>query len=183
MLRAMMLLVVAIFALSAAEQEKVTGYHRSLLGDAPLLFDQTGNRPQPKYLSYLSRKKFVLLYFGGSKCEPCKKLTPQLIAWYNANGGGKDFEIILVGNDFNTDDIKAYMKTSGMPWLAFEKCEKFAKDDPHYEAIKGKYGSKYVPTLVLLDENDEVVARSNDGDQYLGTDVVLKKYLELTKGK
>ena len=183
MLRAMMLLVVAIFALSAAEPEKATGYHRSLLGDAPLLFDQTGNRPPPRYLSYLSRQKYTILYFGGSKCEPCKKLTPELIAWYNANGGGKGFEIILVGNDFNTDDIKAYMKSSGMPWLAFEKCEKFGKDDPHYEAIKAKYGSKYVPTLVLLDEHDVVVARSNDGDKYLGTDVVLKKYLELTKGK
>jgi thiol-disulfide isomerase/thioredoxin len=183
MLRALLLLMVAGFALNAAEQDKAAGYHRSLLGDAPLLFDQSGNRPPPRYLSYLSRQKYVLLYFGGSKCEPCKKLTPQLITWYNANGGGKNFEIILVGNDFNTDDIKTYMKTSGMPWLAFEKCEKFGKDDPHYVAIKEKYGSKYVPTLVLLDENDEVVARSNNGDQYLGTDVVLKKYLDLTKGR
>ena len=37
--------------LAAAEPGKATGYHRSLLGEAPLLFDQTGNRPQPRYLS------------------------------------------------------------------------------------------------------------------------------------
>ncbi len=183
MLRELLLLMVVGFTLHAAEQRKETGYHQSLLGEAPLLFDQTGKQPQPRYLSYLSRQKYVFLYFGGSQCEPCKKLTPDLIAWYNANGGGKDFEIILVGQDFFTDDIKAYMKTSGMPWLAFEKGIKFQKPDAHFEAIKAKYGSKYVPTFVLLDEHDEVVARSNNGDQYLGTDVVLKKYLELTKGR
>lgn len=181
MLRALLVLVAAIAALGAAEQAKDVGYHHSLLGDDPLLFDQTGNRPQPRHLSYLSRQKYVFLYFGGSQCEPCKKMTPDLIAWYNAHGGGKDFEIILMGQDFFTDDIKAYMKSSGMPWLAFEKGKKFDKPDPHFEQIKAKYGSKYVPTFVLLDENDAVVARSNDGDKYLGPDVVLKKYLELTK--
>jgi hypothetical protein len=75
------------------------------------------------------------------------------------------------------------MKTSGMPWLAFEKGKKFEKPDAHFAEIATKYGSKYVPTLVLLDEHDEVVARSDAGDQYLGTDVVLKKCLELTKGR
>jgi thiol-disulfide isomerase/thioredoxin len=181
MLRVMMMLMVVVVALSAAEQGKATGFHRSLLGDDPLLFEQTGNRPAPRYLSYLSRQKYLFLYFGGSQCEPCKKLTPELITWYNAHGGGKDFEFILMGQDFFTDDIKAYMKTAGMPWLAFEKGKKFDKADPHFEQIKEKYGSKYVPTFVLLDENDEVVARSNDGDKYLGPEVVLKKYLELTK--
>ena len=182
MLRAMLLLMVAFVTLNAAESDKA-GYHRSLLGDAPLLFDQTGNQPQPRYLSYLSRQKYVFLYFGGSQCLPCKKMTPELIAWYNANGGGKDFEVILIGNDFFTEDIKAYMKDTGMPWLAFEKGAKFGKSDAHFKEIDAKYGSKYVPTLVLLDENDEVVARSNDGDRYLGTDVVLTKYLALTKGR
>ncbi|MBA3698114.1 MAG: thioredoxin fold domain-containing protein [Planctomycetes bacterium] len=183
MLRSWLLLVVAIFTLSAAEQDKEANYHRTLLGDAPLLFDQTGNRPPAKYLAYLSHQKYLLLYFGGSNCAPCKKLTPELIAWYNANGGGKNFEIILVGQDFFTDDIKAYMKDTSMPWLAFEKGKKFEKADPHFEQIKEKYGSKYVPTLVLLDENDEVVARSDVGDKYVGHKPVLKKYLDLTKGK
>ena len=187
MLRALLILVTACFLLdvtiAAAEQRQVTGFHQSLLGDAPPLFDQTGNTPPPRYLSYLSRQKYLFLYFGGSQCVPCKKFTPELIAWYNAHGGGKDFEILLVGQDSNTDDIKAYMKTAGMPWLAFEKGQKFGKDDPRFERIEEKIDSKYIPTLVLLDENDKVVARSNDGDKYLGTDVVLKKYLELTKGK
>ena len=40
MLRSMLLLVVTIFTLSAAELDKVADYHRSLLGDAAPLFDQ-----------------------------------------------------------------------------------------------------------------------------------------------
>jgi nucleoredoxin len=183
MLRALLLLLVVGFTLNAVEQRKESSYHQTLLEGTPLLFDQTGNRPQPRYLSYLSRQKYVLLYFGSSKCEPCKKFTPELITWYNTHGGGKDFEVILVGSEFDNDSTKAYMKTAGMPWLAFEWNEEFGKKDAHYKVIQEKYGSKYVPTLVLLDENDAVVARSNDGDQYLGTDVVLKKYLALTKGK
>jgi thiol-disulfide isomerase/thioredoxin len=187
MLRALLILVTVLFTctcvLDAAEPRPATGYHQSLLGDAPPLFDQTGNTPPPRYLSYLSRQKYLFLYFGGSQCVPCKKFTPELIAWYKAHGGGKDFEIILVGQDFNTDDIKAYMKTAAMPWLAFEKVQKSGKIDPRFERIKDKLDSKYIPTLVLLDEHDTVIARSNDGDKYLGTDVVLKKYLELAKGK
>ena len=183
MLRALLLLMVAGFTLNAAEQPQVTGYHQSLLSNAPPLFDQTGNTPPSRYLSYLSRQKYLFLYFGGSQCVPCKKFTPELIAWYKANGGGKDFEIMLVGQDANTDDIKAYMKTAGMPWLGFEKAKAFEKPDPHFARLVKIIDSKYIPTLVLLDENDVVVARSNDGDQYLGTDVVLKKYLELDEAQ
>lgn len=171
------------YAIDAAEPRELMGFHQALLANALPLFDQTGNARPPRYLSYLSRQKYLFLYFGGSQCEPCKKLTPQLIAWYNSHGGGKDLEIILVGGDFCSDDIKAYMKTVGMPWLAFDKCKKFEKPDPRFERIKDQYGSKYVPTLVLLDESDSVVARSNDGDKYLGPAVVLKKYLELSKAK
>jgi nucleoredoxin len=187
MLRALLVSVAAWImcgcALVAADQPTYGGFHQFLLKEAPPLFDQSGNTPPPRYLSYLSRQKYVFLYFGGSQCVPCKKFTPELIAWYNANGGGKDFEVILVGQDSNSDDIKAYMKTAGMPWLAFDKGKKFEKLDPRFDRVKEKIDSKYLPTLVLLDENDNVIARSNEGDKYLGTDVVLKKYLELAKKK
>jgi thiol-disulfide isomerase/thioredoxin len=178
-----MAMVVGGCVIDAAEQSKETGFHHSLLSNAPALFDQTGNTPPPRYLSYLSRQKYLFLYFGGSQCVPCKKFTPELIAWYQAHGGGKDFEVLLVGQDSNSDDIKTYMKTAGMPWLAFDKGKKWEKPDPRFDRVMEKIDSKYIPTLVLLDENDQVVARSNDGEKYLGTEVVLKKYLELTKGK
>ena len=67
------------------------------------------------------------------------------------------------------------MKDKDLPWLAL------AQDDASRASITTKYGSALLPTLVLLDENDEVVARSNEGEKNLGTRVVFKKYLELTK--
>lgn len=183
MLRVMLLLMAAILTLSSAEEGKATDYHRSLLGDAPLLFDQTGNRLPAKYLKYLAKQKYLILYFGASTCGPCRKFMPELVAWYHANGGGKNVEVVLVGGDFTTEDIKAYMKNESMPWIAFEKENKIAKADSHFEKIDAKYGCKYQPTLVLLDENDDVVARTNDGDKYLGPQTVFKKYVELTKKK
>ena len=67
------------------------------------------------------------------------------------------------------------MKAKDMPWLAL------AGDDASHANITTKYGNALMPTLVLLDENDEVVARSNEGEKNLGTRAVFKKYLELTK--
>lgn len=181
MLRSMLLLVVTIYTLSAPELDKVADYHRSLLGDAAPLFDQAGNVLPSKYTSYIARQKYLILYFASNTCVHCQKFNPELIAWYNANGGGKNFEVILVGKDIDADDPKAWMKEKGMPWLGLEKKEKGDKGASLYDKIKEKYGCMYAPTLVLLDENDEVVARTNEGEKYLGPKVVFKKYLELTK--
>ena len=181
MLRALMVLVAVVFTLDAAEQGQEAPYHRALLGDAPLLFDQTGTRLPPKYRSYLARQKYLILYFASNTCVHCQKFNPELMTWYNANGGGRDFEIILIGKDISTDDPKAWMKEKGMPWLGLEKEEKADKGTSLYDRIQAKYGCKYEPTLVLLGGNDEVVARTNDGETYVGPKVVFQKYLELTK--
>lgn len=178
MLRTILVLVVAMFTLAAADKApgKDTGpkYHLSLLGDAPWMFDQTGNRVVPKHII---KQKYLFLYFSASWCGPCHKFNPDFIAWYKANGGGKDFEVILVGSDNDTASVKAYMKDQGMPWLAFEM------EGKRFAEIKAKYGGKGIPVVALLDENDQVVAHSYDGDKYLGPRVALEKYLQLTKGK
>ncbi len=172
-MRYLLLLLLAGF-LSLHAADKPAKYHFSLLGDAPAMFDQTGKTVVPKHI--LSQK-YLLLYFSASWCGPCHKFNPDFIAWYKANGGGKDVEVILVGSDNDTAAIKTYMKDEGMPWLAFEMKGK------RFDEIKAKYGGRGIPVVALLDENDQVVAHSYDGNKYLGPRAPLDKYVELTKAK
>jgi Thioredoxin-like len=182
MLRVLLILVSALVAcgscisrLDAAEPDQPPNYHATLLGAAPVFFDNTGSRLPSKYASYISQQKYLLLYFASNANAQSQKFTTELATWYLANGGGTNVEVILIGKDAAGDDPKTWMKEKDMPWLAL------AQDDASRANITTKYGSALMPTLVLLDENDEVVARSNEGEKNLGTRVVLKKYLELTK--
>lgn len=173
MLRTILLVILACCTGALVAADKAPKYHFSLLGDAPAMFDQSGNRVVPKHIV---SQKYLLLYFSASWCGPCKRFNPDFIAWYKANGGGKNVEVILVGSDDDTAGIKAYMKDQGMPWLAFEKAGK------RFDEIKAKYGGRGIPVVALLDENDNIVAHSYDGEKYLGPRVALAKYEELTKG-
>jgi len=182
MLRVLLVLVSALVASGscisspgAAEPDQPPNHHAALLGAAPAFFDTTGSRLPSKYASYISQQNYLLLYFASNADAKSQKFTTELIKWYLANGGGTDVEIILVGKAIAADDPKTWMQEKGMPWLAL------AQDDVNHASITAKYGSPLLPTLVLVDENDEVVARSNEGEKNLGTRVVLKKYLELTK--
>ena len=182
MLRVLLILVSALVAcgscissFDAAEPNQPTNHHAALLGAAPAFFDNTGSRLPSKYASYISQQKYLLLYFASNVNAQSHKFTTELIKWYLANAGGTDVEIILIGKEIAADDPKTWMQEKGIPWLAL------AQDDVNHASITTKYGSALLPTLVLLDENDEVVARSNEGEKNLGTRVVLKKYLDLTK--
>lgn len=179
MLRVLLVLVSALVALGidlgAAESDPPSNHHAALLSAAPAFFDRSGNRLPSKYASFISQQKYLLLYFASNADAKSQKFTPELIKWYLANGGGTDVEIILVGKAIPGDDPKTWMQEKDMPWLAL------APDDASHASITATYGSPLLPTLVLLDENDGVVARSDEGEKNLGTRVVLKKYLELTK--
>jgi thiol-disulfide isomerase/thioredoxin len=169
-----LLVGIATHATLGAADVASTKYHFSLLGDSPELFDASGKTVVPKYIL---KQKYLVLYFSASWCGPCHQFNPEFIAWYKANGGGKDFEVILVGQDDDTAAIKKYMKDEAFPWIAFEKKGK------QFEAIEKKYGGKGIPCVVVLDEKDEVVAHSFKGDQYLGPKAPLEKLLQLEKGK
>lgn len=181
-LRVLMFLVSVIIAwgscsrsFAAAEQDPPSTYHATILGAAPVLHDRTGSRLPFKYTTYISQQKYLLLYFASNANAQSQKFTTELATWYLANGGGDQVEVILIGKDLPADEPTTWMKAKEMPWPAL------AQDDASRATITTKYGSTLLPTLVLLDENDEVVARSNDGEKNLGTRVVFKKYLELTK--
>lgn len=155
-----------------SNQKTGNNYHASLLVDTPAIFDATGNIVKP---DYIKSQKYLILYFSASWCGPCHRFNPTFIKWYNENGGKKDFEVILVGSDKDTEGVKDYMKKSEFPWLAFEmQGEKFIE-------IKKKFGGKGIPCVAVLDENDNLVAHSYVNGEYVGPLEPLNKYLELIK--
>ena len=61
--------------------------------------------------------KFVLLYFSGSYCPPCKKFTPILKAFYEEiNSDGYNIEIVLVPSDKDEQSYTDYFDK--MPWTS-----------------------------------------------------------------
>jgi Thioredoxin-like len=181
-LRVVLILVTSLVAciccfsdLAAAEPNTAPPYHPTILGASPTFVDRTGSRLPSKYASYLSQQKYLLLYFASNADAKSQKFTSELTTWYLANGGGNQVEVILIGKELPADEPTTWMKTKDMPWLAL------AQDDANHANITTKYGNTLLPTLVLLDENDEVVARSNEGEKNLGTRAVFKKYAEITK--
>ena len=98
-------------------------------------------------------KRFVLIYFSAHWCAPCRNFTPQLVKFYNRNIKKGDLELVFVSADRSQEDMDKYMKEAKMPWLGIKL------KSPAASKLSSKYGSTGIPHLVLLDENDKVIAR------------------------
>src|SRR5439155_20684760 len=73
------------------------------------------------YDEELAPKQIYGLYFSAHWCGPCRKFTPQLVAYYNQIARDHpEFEIIFVRADKAANDMGIYMRESGMPWPAIE---------------------------------------------------------------
>lgn len=64
----------------------------------------------------LLKQKVLLLYFSAHWCPPCRAFTPELVKYYNDNGGGKQFDVLFVSADESRDDMLGYMGDMDMPW-------------------------------------------------------------------
>jgi nucleoredoxin len=115
----------------------------------------------------LTSKKIVLLYFSAHWCPPCRKFTPELVKFYNENGGGDKFEILFVSSDKTAEDMMAYMSGDKMPWLGLRW------GSSKTQAIKGKYAGRGIPCLVMIGEDDKVLSHSYEGENYVGPHKVL----------
>ncbi|KAJ0403184.1 hypothetical protein P43SY_005178 [Pythium insidiosum] len=101
----------------------------------------------------LSQKKVIGLYFSGHYCPPCRKFTPILAQVYEEiQDDHDDVEIIFVSSDKEVEKFDEYYKE--MPWLALP----WAKRDLKAELCE-KFGVKFIPTLVFLNDKGEIVER------------------------
>jgi nucleoredoxin len=124
------------------------------------------------------KKKLIGLYFSAHWCPPCRKFTPNLVAYYNKNAAAHpEFEIVFVSFDKSAAAMEGYMRDMQMPWPAvgFDKVS-------GNEALK-KYAGASIPCLVVVDENGKVVFDTYAGTNYRGPEAVLGDLDQFFAGK
>ena len=124
------------------------------------------------------KKKLIGLYFSAHWCGPCRKFTPNLVAYYNKNAAAHpEFEILFVSFDKSAAAMEGYMRELQMPWPAvgFDKVS-------GNEALK-KYAGASIPCLVVVDETGKVIFDSYAGENYRGPEAVLGDLDQFFAGK
>src|SRR5438132_3042512 len=110
-------------------------------------------RNRKSLASHLLKPQIYGLYFSAHWCGPCRKFTPQLVAYYNQIARDHpEFEIIFVSADKSADGMATYMRESGMLWPAIEY-NKLA----NVPALQ-KYAGKGIPDLVIVVDSAKVLA-------------------------
>ena len=101
--------------------------------------------------------KTIGIYFSAHWCPPCRKFTPQLVAFRDAVAK-QNFEIVFVSFDKDKDAMNGYMKETKMGWLAipFEAAQR--------KAVANEFGVNAIPTLIILDKDGKVITKSGRGD-------------------
>ncbi|MDR2980871.1 MAG: redoxin family protein [Puniceicoccales bacterium] len=166
------LLLATTIGLQAADEV----YHKELLkGTEDSLVKADKSKAS---VEALQSKKYTFIYFSAHWCPPCRAFTPKLVNFYNENSKNGDFELLFVSSDKDQEKMYEYMTETKMPWIGLKK------DSPKGREFSKKYGVSGIPTLVLLNEKDEVIASSYDSEgKYKGAGVAMKKYEELHKKK
>lgn len=114
------------------------------------------------------KKKLIGLYFSAAWCGPCRKFTPNLVAFYKKHvAAHPEFEILFVSNDKTAPAMEAYMRDMQMPWPAVNYDKLAGK-----EALK-KYAGAGIPCLVVVDETGKVIFDTYAGANSRGAAAVL----------
>ncbi|HWL53147.1 MAG TPA: thioredoxin-like domain-containing protein [Chthoniobacteraceae bacterium] len=120
----------------------------------------------PTDAAALDGVKYYAFYYSAHWCPPCRAFTPELVDFYKRNKKKHpQFEIIFVSSDQSDADMKKYMETYHMPWLAVD----FAKSKEFQQ-----YAGPGIPCLVVVDENGTVLENSFEGDNYVGPAKVME---------
>lgn len=122
--------------------------------------------------SELASKDYVLIYFSAHWCPPCRRFTPKLVSFYNRHSKEKSFEVVFVSADRSAGEMREYMKSARMPWLAVPYSSRSVRDRLR-RAYAGRGG---IPNLVLLDRSGRVLSSTYRGNRYVGPQQVLDEF-------
>lgn len=123
------------------------------------------------------KKKLIALYHSAHWCAPCRKFTPQLLAFYNKVAAAHpEFEIVFISNDKSASEMEGYMRDQQMPWPAV------SYDKAPGNASLMKYFGESIPCLVVVDETGKVIFDTYAGKNYRGPEAVLNDLEQLFAG-
>ena len=96
------------------------------------------------------RGKFVLVDFWASWCKPCREAHPALKSLYGRMKD-KDFEILGVSFDKETDKWRTAILKDGLPW-------KQVVDEKGFSGALGKhYDIDAIPQSILIDKEGKII--------------------------
>ena len=112
----------------------------------------------------------VGLYFSAHWCPPCHRFTPELAKFYKevkASRGAQSLEVCFVPYSHPTDPSKDTQEDhddyyAQMPWCTLPFGEVRAVE------LKQKYGIKKIPTLVMVDQDGELISMTGKDDVEVG---------------
>ncbi|MDF1813848.1 MAG: thioredoxin family protein [Verrucomicrobiales bacterium] len=127
---------------------------REILPLPGTVFDASGTEVPTESL----RGKIVALYFSAHWCGPCKKFTPQLIKFHEANKRN-GFEVVFMSLDRSQSQKDAYMKQSGMNWYTAP-----GHGTKEINFIMDYYKLRGIPALIVFGPNGEVITTDGRSD-------------------
>ena len=149
----MMLLLAAVFAMPAFAQEeaKAENWLEKRFGK------ELVNAKGEKVATATLKGKTVGIYFSAHWCPPCRKFTPQLVA-FRDTVAKQNFEIVFVSFDKDKEAMAGYMKETKMGWLAIPF------DAAQRKAVADEFDVHGIPTLIILDKDGKTITKSGRGD-------------------
>jgi nucleoredoxin len=119
--------------------------------------------------SYLTGKKFIVLYHSAAWCGPCRRFTPDLVKFYRRKKSDQDkFEILFVSGDRSEEAMLEYMIDDKMPWPAVAYNRLQTRHPAHDYRVGG------IPALVILDETGTPLPELNLDQDYVGARAALE---------
>lgn len=116
------------------------------------------------FASLCEGRKYVLIDFWASWCNPCRKEIPNLKKLY-AQYASRGFQIVSISIDKERADWEKALAEEQLPWPNF-------LDET---GVAGLYKLKFVPTMYLVDAQGVLVAENLRGE------ALAKKLAELLK--
>lgn len=113
--------------------------------------DKTGK--EVSFSALRQGKKYVLIDFWASWCNPCRKEIPNLKRLY-AQYSGKGFEIVSISIDQKKADWEKALKEEGLTWPNF-------LDETGVAAL---YKVKFVPTMYLITADGVMIGENLRGE-------------------
>ena len=136
-------------------QNRINGIKPNLIGSPAPDMILVDTEMQPIFFREIDAR-FLVLYFYDPDCGHCKKKTPVLQSQYNGLRD-KDVEVMAVNVTRDVEKWKKYITDNNLTFIN-------AADPAVQSNFRYEYDIRSTPTVFILDQNKEIVAKKIDVD-------------------
>lgn len=134
-------------------------------------FDLNNLDNQTAKLSEITNnKKYILLDFWGTWCEPCIKLTPRL-KQFNKDFS-EDIDLISIALDNDVQIVKNYTQKNNIGWY-----QAYVNRKDRNGSIVAELSIVSYPTFILLDANKKIIYRGVGESAFNEIEKIIKSTL------